>query len=307
MKVQGYLYRNHREDVPNWLKEDEFSLERFFESRTVYYPGAGNDGSPIRLFNRSHSAHCFVWVDQRYEFDQTKENGSLDLKGYEIRHHDLTDIRIRTNYNSEVGNTSCCHMVVYDRQPGFGDRHGAERLALLIIRAEAHSAYEQIYGDRFRTNPLFAVVIQDHGFGGNFTGHTFGYEAGAYLASNSPILNAAQRNGLPRFLLVGEHGGTRVWPGYARVGNVCRTRGGMHNHRRWLYQRQNGPEDAESEYAEQVGLYIKLATRFRLPEDRLGEWLEFNGVSPPSGSNAWSHQAVRRIGHRLGFWPWPYQ
>ena len=291
--IQDYLYRVHREDVPRWLKNGEFSLERFFESRTVYYPGAGSDGSPIKLFNQGHSSHCFFWVDQWYVFDEMMRTGELNLKGYDVHQANEMSISIRTDYRSDAGNTSC-HMVIYDRRSDFGDEHGAERLAFLVIRAEAHSTYEQIYGGTFRENPPFALVIQDHGCGGCFTGYTFG-------GPDSPILHTAQRNGLPRFVLFGEHGGTEVWPGYARVDNVRAAFGGMHRNRRWLYQPR---ADKRREHAEQVRPYLELAARFRLPGDRLAEWLKFNGVPPPSGRNAWSCQAVRRIGRRLGLWPY---
>ena len=232
--ARDYLRRVYTEPTPRWLENSEFSLNGFFESRTVYYPGAGDDGSPIHLFNRSHSAHCFVWVDQSYEFNEMMRTGSLDLKGYSICHVHLTDIVIRTDYKSSVGNTSCCHMVVYDRKSEFGDEHGAERLAVLVVRGEAHSTYEQIYGDRFRTIPPWAIVIQDHGLGGNFTNHCFGYPESGYFGS--PILSVAQNHGFPRFLLFGEWGGTKLWPGYERVQDVYPTLGGMHRNRRWLCQ-----------------------------------------------------------------------
>ena len=101
--IVDYLHRVHREPVPRWLEESDFSLDRFFESRTVYYPGAGYDGSPIKLFNRSHSAHCFVWVDRCYDFDDLRSGegtGGFDLKGYDVCHQ--TDIVIRTNYGPLV-------------------------------------------------------------------------------------------------------------------------------------------------------------------------------------------------------------
>lgn len=234
--IRDYLHRVHREPVPRWLEEGDFSLDRFFASRTVYYPGAGDDGSPIKLFNRSHSAHCFVWVDQSYDFDDMRRGEGtegLDLKGYDVCHVHETDIVIRTDYESPVGNTSCSHMVVYDRRSGYGDEHGATRLAILFVRAEAHSAYEQIYGEKFGNNPPFAIVIQDHGLGGNFTNLDFG-------GPDSPIFETARNNGLPLFVLFAERAegtGPELWPGYARVDNVRATFGGMHRHRRWLCQR----------------------------------------------------------------------
>ena len=247
--IPEYLYRVHREPVPNWLREGEMSLTGFFESRTVCYPGSGSDGSPMKLFNRGHASHCFVWVDQSYDFDEMITTGEMDLKGYDIHQARQVDLTVRTDYESPVGNTSCSHMVVYDRRSEFGDEHGATRLALLFVRAEAHSAYEQIYGQKFRNNPPFAVVIQDHGFGCNFTNHDFG-------GPDSPIFDTARNNGLPLFVLFAERAegtGPELWPGYARVDSVRATFGGMHRNRRWLCQLR---ADKQLEFGEQVRPYL---------------------------------------------------
>lgn len=289
--ILDYLRRVRREPVPRWLEEGDFSLDRFFESRTVYYPGAGSDGSPLKLLNRSHASHCFVWVDQNYNFDEMRAAGELDLKGYDICHAHQTDIVIGADHGPPVDNPSC-HMLVYDRRPYLGDEHGAERLALLVVRAEAHSAYEQIYGGRFRGNPPFAVVLQEC-MGGPPDCRLFG-------GPRSLMYEAATKNGLPGFLLVGTDN-TRPWPGYVRLENFRRIRGGNPLSRRWLYQTRAGKR---REHAERVRPHLQLAARFHLPEDRLVEWLEFNGVPPPSGSQ-WSLRTVRRIGRRLGLRPYP--
>ena len=285
--IRDYLHRVHREPVPRWLEEGDFSLDRFFESRTVYYPGASDDGSPLKLFNRSHSAHCFVWVDRRYDFDELMSREGtegFDLDGYDVRHVHHTDIVIRTVYGPPVHNFSC-HMVVYDRRPHLGDEHGAERLALLVVRAEAHSAYEQIYGGRFTGNPPFAVVLQE----------CMRLPGDLCFGGPSPMYQAARMNGLPGLLLVGTDN-TDPWPGYVRLERFRRIRGGDPLSRRWLYQTRAGKR---REHAERVRPHLKVAARFQLPEDRLVEWLEFNGVPPPSGSK-WSLRTVRRIGRRLG-------
>ena len=284
-----YLHKVHREPVPRWLKDGEFSLDKFFESRTVYYPGAGMDGSPIKLFNRSHAAHCFVWVDQGYQFDAMRAGGQLALKGYYICHVHRTDMEIGAGDGDPVVQPAC-HMVVYDRCRYLGDDHGAERLALLVVRAEAHGAYEQIYGDRFRENRPFGVVLQEC---------MIALAGGLFGGPVAPIYAAARANGLPRFLLVGADN-TRPWPGYVRLENLRRIRGGMPLSRRWLYQLR---ADKRREHAERVRPFLQLAARFRIPEDRLVEWLEFNGAPPPSGSR-WSLRTAHRIGRRLGLWPY---
>ena len=53
----------------------------FFASRTVYCPGSGDDGQPVKFCPLSHSARCFISVDQAirhetlYEHLQDRKDG----------------------------------------------------------------------------------------------------------------------------------------------------------------------------------------------------------------------------------------
>ena len=77
------------EDCPEWLIQEDYSLTNFFGNRTVCYPGSGAgdwdaDGTPIEVFNRSHSAHCYFFVDQAYSRATIMEDiGSLP-SGYQL-------------------------------------------------------------------------------------------------------------------------------------------------------------------------------------------------------------------------------
>ena len=76
--AENYL-RTLAEPVPGWIEDfregEPFPRNAFFGSRVVYYPGAGDDGSAVRLFNSTHSCHCFVYVD--YAVGQAKVEGSI--------------------------------------------------------------------------------------------------------------------------------------------------------------------------------------------------------------------------------------
>ena len=108
-------------------------------------------------------------------------------------------------------------MVVYDRRPHLGDEHGAEGLALLVVGAEAHSAYEQIYGGRFRGNPPF-----DSGSSGVHA--SFQVTIALSEVSDPSCMRRRKGTDLPGFLLVGTDN-TRPWPGYDRLENVHSTFG----------------------------------------------------------------------------------
>jgi hypothetical protein len=71
-------------------------------------------------------------------------------------------------------------------------------------------------------NPPYAVVVQDHGFGGNWT--TFG-------GDGSPLWSLARRGALPKWLLVADN--TTPWPDYQVASNTdC---GGMNASPRRLF------------------------------------------------------------------------
>lgn len=229
MEMFEYLSR-YKEHVPKWLAGDAFSLASFFASRTVVYPGAGSDGHAIKIFNRSHSAHCFVYIDQDYRAEQIydeltvgpNETSTLFIRGYSvIFEHD---------YSQEVQPVDGCsafHLCVYERKADYGDDHGAKRIALLLVGAEAHATYQRLYGEAFADNPPFGVLLQDHGFGGNSSGYTFG-------GSRSPMIETARANGLPRFIVVGDD--TGHWPCFVRIAGVNPSVGGMHQNPRMLYE-----------------------------------------------------------------------
>ena len=55
------------ESLPQWLQQPSRAFDRasFFGSRTVFYPGSGDDGHPVSVCARAHAAHAFTYVDYR--------------------------------------------------------------------------------------------------------------------------------------------------------------------------------------------------------------------------------------------------
>jgi hypothetical protein len=60
------LLSRERINLPDWIRETpSFTKEitdLFLQSRVVFYPGAGDDGHPIKLFGSSRAAFCFVYA-----------------------------------------------------------------------------------------------------------------------------------------------------------------------------------------------------------------------------------------------------
>ena len=240
-----------REIYPDWLERRDYSLRNFFESRTVFYPGAGGDGRPLDIFNPSHGAHCYFFVDQAYTPTNLDRETSDSPTGYEIIHNKqysadelrqdsvfplpknqfqqfsmpapLAEDNAIRGYRSQDdsllaaadANSAIC-LRVYERQSGYEDDHGARRFAIFCLGMEARTAYEWFYGTMFRGNPPFAIWLQDCGFGGDFAKQAandrgFGHPRGR-------LYHAARASGLPEFLIVRDN--TEHWNGYHWVEGV---------------------------------------------------------------------------------------
>lgn len=210
-----------RVNQSEWVRhQPEFTAEtirRFFSSRVVYYPGAGTDGRAIAIFNSTKSAYCFVHID----LTTTAQQVSNDLKAGPPQgcngYTPVVASEIPTGIFRRLMRLDMTHPVwdqvpalksvfwtILERDQDRSDEHGFEYLAILHIQAEAVWACQNLWSQA-DVNP-FAVVLQDHGFGGNYA--PFGGKA-------SPLYQAAQRTKYPDLLLVANN--TKVWPDYQAV------------------------------------------------------------------------------------------
>lgn len=220
-----------RTHLPDWIRGvPEFTQETkniFFQSRVVFYPGAGEDGHAIKLFNSSRSAFCFVYADQSGCAYGSAPTGYRVVRDQAISKNDfkrlLSPGERRVRFNGPQPWRA--RWLVFQRKAEYGDDHGHEYIALLYIGGEAFTVYSELWV-RSGIAP-YAILIVDHGFGGNFTGYRFG-------GDQSPMYGwASEQNNWPHWLLVSEL--TEPWPGYQCVSNE--SVGGMHNDRRFLYRR----------------------------------------------------------------------
>jgi hypothetical protein len=234
--------------MPGWLERFNpgaaFGREQFFASRVVYYPGSGTDRQPVKLFGSTHSAHCFVYAD--YGVDRPTVEAELEHPGHRFRgYHTVARVNLterdfsprgwtphvgpaevaRERYPSALA-SAFGFLEVLERDQERDDGHGARRLAILFLGADGIAAYDALFCQEDSVSAPFALVLQDHGFGGNYD--RFG-RCGLLerLATRCEVM--------PRWLLVGEN--TEPWAGFVRVPGVEGDRGGMHAHLRFLYER----------------------------------------------------------------------
>lgn len=236
------------ERLLGWLRAFEpsrpFDREGLFSSRVVFYGGARFDGQPIELFNRARAAHSFAYVDfgvtagdVEAELDRSGLLGYRSLVRIHLTRSDLVADGWIPHVNAaEAAASQRGHhgatapdgwgfLEVMARLDGFWEDHGAERLALLYLGADAIAAYDALFCQRGALSGPFAVVVQDHGFGGNYN----------RFARGGLLERIADRTGVhPDWLLVSE--GQDRWRGYRDV-YADAGRGGAQNQRRALYRR----------------------------------------------------------------------
>lgn len=238
------------EPYPDWLDRGYYNLGHFFGSRTVFYPGAGADVSPLDTFNCSHSTHCYFFVDQKYSATGLDKRTGPVPTGYSIlldKQYSIDELTRESMYPlpqdkleqftvppiepvesstrsyrsrdsslsrlAAVDSDSAMRLKIYERQPGFDSIHGAKRFAMFFLGMEARTAYEWFYGIMFRGNPPFAVWIKDHGFGADFAKQTANDEG--FGDPRGRMYHAAHESGLPEFLVVSRC--NKFWRGYRSV------------------------------------------------------------------------------------------
>lgn len=247
--IKSYLEESHQEPMPEWLagyqKGDSFDRSAFFASRIVFYPGYGDDGQPVRLFGAAGAAHVFVMADYGVERNELLEKlGSEDegFSGYDLlalldlSERDLVPNgwtptlpreMIRNPKTSMDSGSPYGLVAIFERRDEFDSTHGPSRFSILFLGADGIAAYDALFCQPgMRVSP-FAAVLQDHGFGGNYS--RFGQ--GGLLHR---IADAAKV--YPRFILANERK-TRLWPGYSRVEGVHADPGGVYGTPRSLFLR----------------------------------------------------------------------
>jgi hypothetical protein len=224
-----------QEPCPQWLMavtpDGPLDMRGFLDSRTVFYPGSGVDGHPMKVFGGARAAHCFVYAD--YWYERSVMVGALEsevdgygggLRGYRpLVRFDLTAADFPVSWGPKTSRFApasppwsyksavapYAFLQVLERLPEVDEAWGGQRLALLMMGADAFAVFEGLYCQPGGASNFYGLLLQDHGFGGNHD--SFG--------ANGLMERMANGYGVfPRWQLVASN--TRPWAGFEPMEGV---------------------------------------------------------------------------------------
>ena len=221
MPTPRSVLSHHREPTPAWLEAFPDSggdlgaaAAAFLDSRIAFYPGAGVvDGDLFEVFAASHSVHCVLHADLSQPASTVADILRRRFRPYvHIAHYSVVDSRVWDAessasilglmgghpYDREPELRGACFSIL-GREPHLTDEHGPRRIAFLHVQCEAVWLFWNIWIKGRRPAP-FAVLLQDHGWGGNWT--KFGRGGALHKL-------AIQSGRLPAWVLSDE---SSVWP-----------------------------------------------------------------------------------------------
>lgn len=238
LTINSELLKTFCRPIPDWLRSahtlaDAELLEGFLASPLVFYPGSGFDGQAVKDFGSAHAAHCFIYAD--YLIEESKMRAELSdatspFKGYRSLKRVSFDPAVVSPFNellprfdgrSVMPVAPYCFLEILERNSDLTDEHGAERMAILFAGMDAYACFDAIFNGTQRQ--LLALVLQDHGFGGNYS----------WFGRGGLLEDIAQKCGaFPKLMLVGPH--TSPWNGYTPIKGAAM---GRHPSARILFER----------------------------------------------------------------------
>ena len=210
------------EDVPAWLLAPNpcFGRREFFNARTVYYPGSGDDGQPVKSCAKAHAAHTFIYVDysvEQRDIARWIRDPEIGFRGYAVldgrpveadtwRPGGWSAHTVRSEVRRDASRfaSPTAWLAVLDRKEGYNADHGPERLGVLFIQTDGVETFDALYCQGDGTPAPYLVVAQNHGGIPDF--------------GNRGLLAclATEADRRPTYLLVADN--TDPWAGYLDVG-----------------------------------------------------------------------------------------
>ena len=201
------------------------------EGLVLYYPGAGMDYGPLQHFALNLDLAVAVYVDYLIRPEMIRDMlRSITPIVPELQRVSPRDLGCRAWADFWPGEERSLMFARPSR--AFGVQcdlqiHPGRSTRLIYLATEGHQTFGRLLGTALQPD---LVVLQDHGFGGNwrdFGGTSPMYRMACAASALPPLLFSAGEN-------------TRVWPGYEAISEPTLLAGQMHDYRRTLYRLRDG-------------------------------------------------------------------
>lgn len=218
---------NYREEAPAWLENylrgEDISFKDLMSSRVAYYPGSGYDGGLMKIGNKSHSVHSFLYVDYGVRKKELENEISTILGYHQIGQIEWTEKdylpkgQYPMNVNKKpkffepntfvIDEKPYCFSAIMERNE---DREeiGAKYFVVTFLFADGIATYYQLFVREYSKAP-WLFCLQDHSCGGNYDRFGKGGILDAIIRKN---------NCRPTFVICGTN--TRIWNGYEKVKDI---------------------------------------------------------------------------------------
>lgn len=238
--------KDYREEVPAWidnyLSGQQITFSDVMSSRVGYYPGSGYDGTLMKVCNKAHCVHSFLYVDYLIEKHELERHlaqyksiigyhpvGRIDWNESDLMPHGQYALNVnkrpRSNPLTFVKPTvrPYCFTMIMERDKDRGDEWGARHFAITFLFADGIATYYQLFARQYGRAP-WIFLLQDHGFGCNYD--CFG---------RGGLLDAiiSKSHCYPPFVICANN--TPIWDGYQPLNDVEPFCDHIHNHR-FLFQ-----------------------------------------------------------------------
>jgi hypothetical protein len=213
--VISYL-KDYREETPEWigkyLRGEQITFKDIMSSRVAYYPRyymkLNCDGTLIKVGNKSHSVHSFLYVDliKREELEKqiAKENS---FRGYHLvkqiewqesdimpsgQHHIFRPI-------PKIQEIPYCFSIIMERDEDKDDAWGAKYFVVTFLFGNCIDTYYWLFKKEYSVVPWLFILNE------RYRGNIFE----RYIQS---------QHSYPQFVIL--HINANIWKGYEKVNNV---------------------------------------------------------------------------------------
>lgn len=238
--IETYLSK-YREEEPEWIEKylrgEQITFRDVMSSRVGYFPDSGDEGTLVKVGNKSHSVHSFLYVDtmRRMALDNCLSRDGF--RGYHLvgqiewQKNDLLPngeykypSDIERYYSPRIKNTILwerpfCFSQFMERDEDKDDTWGAKHFVVTFLYADGIATYYQLFVREYKKVPWLFLLFNRWGLS---------LDRGGKLNRVIKVFNM-----YPPFVLCSTN--SHIWENYKKVDDVSPVFGTIHNYRRDLY------------------------------------------------------------------------